>query len=75
MVDIRLIAIEVFCEVRYCSLLCLLNNLWRNFRDRLRLCYFWGDYWLYRGYCAFGSGCYGRGYGNCRLDPDFPLFF
>jgi hypothetical protein len=49
-------------------------GLWRDFFDWLRLCYYWLNYWLYRGYCAFGSGFDGRGDRNCRLDPD-SLFF
>jgi hypothetical protein len=50
------------------------NRLYGDFCDRLRLCYYWLNYWLYRGYCAFGSGLYGRGDGNRRLDPDSLLF-
>jgi hypothetical protein len=46
-----------------------------DFCDWLRLCYYWLNYWLYRGYCAFGSGGYGRGDRNRRQARNRRLLF
>jgi hypothetical protein len=55
-------------------LFCLYNGILGLCFNDWRLCYYWLNYWLYGGYYTFGSGFYGRGDGNRRLDPD-SLFF